>query len=156
MKLKRWRMKLEAMLCDYATVREGLLHVLGGGINRLWREQYPAHLGVMLALILEVHPTQMDRDHTLKVLMIDADGKEIGDVIADFTVAPNPHSDRPGETLLLPLVVALQQVVLPAPGAYSVEILVDGQHKSSLGVLAAPPFEEDDRRSRGRTTGGLG
>ena len=31
----------------------------------------------------------------------------------------------------------------------------DGQHKRSLGVLAAPPFGENDRRSRGRTGGGL-
>lgn len=149
-------MKLDAMLCDFATVREGLLHILGGGINRLWREEYPAPLGVTLALLFEVHPTEMDSEHTLEVVMIDADGKEIGNVSADFAIAPDPESGRPGETLILPLVVPLQQVVLPNPGAYSVEVLIDGQHKRSLAVLAAPPFGENDRRSRGRTGGGLG
>ena len=148
-------MKLDAMLCDYATVREGILHILGGGINRLWREEYPAPLGVTLGLLFEVHPTEMDSEHTLEVVMIDADGKEIGNVSADFAIAPDPDSSRPGETLILPLVVPLQQVVLPAPGAYSVEVLIDGQHKRSLGVLAAPPYGEEDRRRRGRTSGGL-
>ena len=154
-KLNRHDMKLDAMLCDFATVREGLLHILGGGINRLWREEYPAPLGVTLGLLFEVHPTEMDSEHTLEVVMIDADGKEIGNVSADFAIAPDPDNGRPGETLILPLVVPLQQVVLPAPGAYSVEVLIDGQHKRSLGVLAAPPFGENDRRSRGRTGGGL-
>lgn len=154
-KLNRNAMKLDAMLCDFATVREGLLHILGGGINRLWREEYPAPLGVTLGLLFEVHPTEMDSEHTLEVVMIDADGKEIGNVSADFAIAPDPDNGRPGETLILPLVVPLQQVVLPAPGAYSVEVLIDGQHKRSLGVLAAPPFGENDRRSRGRTGGGL-
>lgn len=148
-------MKLDAMLCDFATVREGLLHILGGGINRLWREEYPAPLGVTLALLFEVHPTEMDSEHTLEVVMIDADGKEIGNVSADFAIAPDPGASRPGETLILPLVVPLQQVILPQPGAYSVEILIDGQHKRSLGMLAAPPYGEGDRRSRGRTGGGM-
>ena len=148
-------MKLDAMLGDSATVREGLLHVLGGGINRLWREEYPAPLGVTLGLLFEVHPTEMDSEHTLEVVMIDADGQEIGNVGADFAIAPDPDKGRPGETLILPLVVPLQNVMLPGAGAYSVEVLIDGQHKRSLGVLAADPYEEDDRRRRDRSGGGL-
>ena len=148
-------MKIDAMLCDYATVREGLLHILGGGINRLWREEYPAALGVTLGLLFEVHPTEMDSEHTLGVVMIDADGKEIGSVTADFQIAADPDKGRPGETLVLPLVVPLHQVIIPQHGAYSVEVLIDGQHKRSLGVLAAPP-RDGDRRQRGRTGGGLG
>ena len=53
------------------------------------------------------------------------------------------------------MVVPLQQVILPAYGAYSVEVLIDGQHKRSLGVLAAPPREGGDRRKKGRTGGGF-
>lgn len=138
------------MLCDYATVREGLLHVLGGGINRLWREEYPAPLGVTLALLFEIHPTEMNSDHILQVVMIGEDGQEIGHVNADFQVASDPIKGRPGENVILPLVVPLHQVVLPVSGAYSVEILIDGQHKRSLGVLASPP-RDGDRRQKGRT-----
>lgn len=147
-------MKIDAMLCDYATVREGLLHVLGGGINRLWREEYPAPLGVTLALLFEVHPTEMNSDHSLQVIMINEDGQEIGHVNADFQIASDPAKGRPGENLILPLVVPLQQVILPSHGAYSVEVLIDGQHKRSLGVLAAPP-RDGDRRQKGRTGGGF-
>ncbi len=146
-------MKIDALLCDYATVREGLLHILGGGINRLWREEYPANLGVSLALLFEVHPTEMNSEHSLSVVLIDEDGLQFGHVNADFHISAEPGKGRPGENLILPLVVPLQQVVLSKPGAYSVEILIDGQHKRSLTVLATHP-REGDRRQRGRTGGG--
>ena len=41
-----------AAICDFAQVREGLLSVISAGINRLWRPQYPAPMGAMLALIV--------------------------------------------------------------------------------------------------------
>ena len=140
-------MKIDAMLCDYATVREGLLHVLGGGINRLWREEYPAPLGVTLALLFEVHPTEMNSDHTLGVIMIDEDGQEIGNVTADFAIASGPDKGRPGENLILPLVVPLQQVVLCQYGAYSVEILM-ADSTNALWVSSPPGTERatDDRK----------
>ncbi len=146
-------MKIDAMLCDYASVREGLLHVLGGGINRLWREEYPANLGVSLALLFEIHPTEMNSEHSLQVVLIDEDGRQFGHVTADFHVASDSGKGRPGENLILPLVLPLQQVMLERPGAYSVEILIDGQHKRSLSVLATAA-RHGDRRQRGRTGGG--
>jgi hypothetical protein len=38
-------MDIEALLCDAATVRENVLHILGGGLGQLWRDVYPARLG---------------------------------------------------------------------------------------------------------------
>ena len=52
-----------AILCDSATVREGLLHVLGGGINRLYRSELPAPLGVALALLVAFEPEEVDQLH---------------------------------------------------------------------------------------------
>ena len=45
-----------ATICDFAQVRDGLLSVISAGITRVWRSQYPAPLGVMLALVFEVGP----------------------------------------------------------------------------------------------------
>lgn len=148
-------MQLDAMLCDFATVREGLLHVLGGGINRLWREKFPANMGATLALLLEIHPTEADMQHTMAIFLINEDGRRLAEVNADFQVGRNAAASRPGENILMPLAVSLQQMTIPAPGAYSVEILLDGQHKRSLCVLAASP-SADDRRRKGRSAGGGG
>lgn len=45
-----------ATICDFAQVREGLLSVLSAGVTRVWQTQYPAPLGVMVALIFELAP----------------------------------------------------------------------------------------------------
>ena len=44
-----------ALLCDYASVREGLLNILGGGVNRLWRAELPAPLDGVDNLRLTLH-----------------------------------------------------------------------------------------------------
>ncbi|MBI3928260.1 MAG: hypothetical protein HY319_22135 [Armatimonadetes bacterium] len=143
-------MHLDAMLCDFATVREGLLHILGGGINRLWREKFPAQMGVTLSILLEIHPTEANRQHSMNIVLQDEDGRRLAEVNADFQVGRNVESNRRGEPIVMPLAISLQQMTIPGPGAYSVEILLDGQHKRTLTVLAAPP-KEKDRRRRGRT-----
>ena len=143
-------MTIEAMLCDYATVREGLLHVLGGGINRLWRENFPAQMGVTLALLFELHPTEANMKHSLSIVLLDEDGHRLAEVNADFQVGRQMGAGRRGENIVLPLAVSLQQMEIPNPGAYSVEILIDGQHKRSVTMVALHP-SKDDRRKRGRT-----
>ena len=70
-------MDIEALLCDAVTVRENLLHVLGGGLGQIWRESYPAPLGAELALLLTLHPSETADEHELRVLIQDTDGKQI-------------------------------------------------------------------------------
>ena len=45
-------MHLDALLCDAATVRDSLLHILGGGIVKMAPLQYPAPIPAILALQL--------------------------------------------------------------------------------------------------------
>ena len=56
-----------AIICDAASVREGLLHVLGGGITRIWRQDLPAALGVALAVIVDLPPDVMFDPHEVTV-----------------------------------------------------------------------------------------
>ncbi len=46
-----------ALLCDAATVRENVMHILGGGITQLTRPDYPAPLAADVALVLYVDGT---------------------------------------------------------------------------------------------------
>jgi hypothetical protein len=41
-----------AVLCDAVSVRDGLLHILGGGITKVGRPSVPTPFGVQLALML--------------------------------------------------------------------------------------------------------
>jgi hypothetical protein len=135
-----------ALLCDAATVREGLLHVLGGGISRAGRPQYPAPAGLTLALRILIHPTEADREHQLDVRLQGEDGQDVAAVSITFAVS-NAVELEPGEQASLPLPLPLPaEVLLPAPGRYSFELLIDGIHQTSVPFIATttPPTEGPD------------
>lgn len=134
-------MDIEALLCDAATVRENLLHILGGGLGELWREAYPAPLGVDLALLLTLHPSETTNEHELRILIQDADGKQIAQVDATFSIGPQVMQIPPGQMVRAPLALQLRTIPIPAPGLYSFELLVDKQHRRSLPFQAMPAGE---------------
>lgn len=126
-----------ALLCDAATVREGLLHILGGGITRVQRPSYPAPLGMTLAMRILVHPTEFDRAHQLEVQLQGEDGQRVAGLDATFQ-AGNSGDLAPGEEASLALPLAFPEVVqLPSPGRYSFELLIDGIHQATVPFLAA-------------------
>jgi hypothetical protein len=125
-----------ALLCDAATVREGLLHILGGGITRLHRSEYPSPLGTALAVRVMVHPTEADRGHQFEARLLSEDGEEIGNVQVGFEMS-SPHGVmRPGEELSVALPLSLHGLGIPHPGAYSFELLIDAVHHASVGFVA--------------------
>lgn len=125
-----------ALLCDAVTIREGLLHILGGGVTRANRPGFPAPLGLNLALRILVHPTEADRSHLLEATLQDADGKTIAKISAQFGL--NDLGDtQPGEQISIPLALPLPpQIGLPHEGLYSFELLIDGVHKATVPFLA--------------------
>lgn len=126
-----------ALLCDFAIVREGLLHVISGGVTRLWRDQYPAALGCSLALVFEVHPMELGRPHELEVRVLGEDGAEIATVQGGFQTAPGPDT-KAGESMVVPMAFDIRGAGLPGPGGYSIEISVDGTHHRTLSFWSQP------------------
>jgi hypothetical protein len=125
-----------ALLCDAATVREGLLHVLGGGVTRAGRPQFPSPLGLTLALRILIHPTEADRPHNLEVRLQGEDGQLTAKFELEFGVG-DPSALEPTEHASLPLPLPLPpQVQLPTPGRYSFELLIDGIHQASVPFIA--------------------
>lgn len=120
-----------ALLCDAATVRDGLLHILGGGVSVIGRPAIPAPMGVTVALMVEQHRTELDREHDLQVLVLSADGAELARADLKWRAElPPPGVVASGYPF--PVVVPLQGVVLPQAGTYSVEIVIDDVHQVTL------------------------
>jgi hypothetical protein len=140
-------MDIEALLCDAATVREDLLHILGGGLGQLWPDTYPGPLGVDLALLLTLQPSEATGDHELRVLIRDTDGKEIALLEATFSIGPQAMPIPAGEMLRAPIAIQLRTVPIPAPGLYSIELLVDKQHRRSLPFQAMPAGERPPQQT---------
>lgn len=126
-----------ALLCDAATVREGLLHVLGGGVTRLNRPGYPAPLApITLALRILVHPTETDRQHQMEVRLQGPDGEPVAKFSVDFGVT-DPGQVQAGEEVSVPLPLTMPpNAALPQAGRYSFEILIDGIHQTSVPFIS--------------------
>src|SRR5258706_12242782 len=114
-------MRVEALLCDAATVREGLLHVLGGGVSRLARGVSPGPLGAQLALMMTAMPIEASQGaHKFQITLQDEDGKSIMEITGQFMINPAPDQGK-GEPMNLPLVLNLANVAIPKAGIYSLE-----------------------------------
>ena len=87
-----------ATICDFAQVREGLLSVISAGVTRLWRSQYPAPLGVMVALIFELVPGSASIPREVRFRVENADGARLAEAVGAIQVDPSPGLD-PGETV---------------------------------------------------------
>lgn len=125
-----------ALLCDAATVREGLLHILGGGITRLHRAEFPAPMQVTLVAQVVLTPSEITFTHDVSAVIQTEDGEVVVQANGHLEAGePNPLLE-PGESVILPLVINLSNVVVPRPGGYSIEISVDDVHQTSLTFRA--------------------
>ena len=91
-----------ALLCDFASVRDGLLFVVGGGVTRLWREEFPAPMGVCLALVFEVHQMEAPHPHQIDVRIVGVDGAQIARIEGAFQSTPG-EDIHVTEQLLVPV-----------------------------------------------------
>jgi hypothetical protein len=132
-----------ALLCEAATVREGLLYVLGGGIQRIALPQYPAVMPLTIALRIMLHRTELDNPHELQIRLLEEDGDEVVRVGMGFGIGD--ASDLPaGEEAAIAVPWNFPgRPQLPHPGRYSLEILIDDHHQASVSFKAeqgeAPP-----------------
>lgn len=120
-----------AFLADAAEAQPGRkFYVLGGGIDAIGANTFPVtHPHMSLVIRLLVHPTEIDRDHTLEIRLIDSDGGELARVDGQF----NAHGPgQPGREIALPLVMNLVNTRFERADDYSLEILIDNQHAKSL------------------------
>lgn len=124
-----------ALLCDFAQVRQNLLFLCSGGITQVHRTSWPAKMGVHLALVVAVHPTEFSRPHELNVFVQSEDGERVAEATGGIQVGTKEDS-TPTEYATVPLSLDLQNVPLKSPGRYSIEILIGGHHQMSLAFQA--------------------
>jgi hypothetical protein len=137
-----------ALICNYAEVREGLLFVTGGAVTRLVRPSYPSTLGVCVGIVLEGTEGEVAGiAHELRLVVRDSDGHTVAEVTGGFQAGDNLQVE-PGELVQLPVAFNLMGVGIPSPGAYDIDVGLDGgdragQPERTLTIrailVAAPP-----------------
>ena len=130
-----------AALCDFAQVRDGLLSVISAGLTRLWRPQFPAPIGAMLALIIEVAPGEATVPREIRLRVENADGGRLAESSAAFQLGAPPAQIDSGELMVVPFAVDFREVQLPAAGRYQivVDLMTEGLEPTVLAFRADFP-----------------
>lgn len=126
-----------AFLCDYADNSSGKLTAVGIGVDTIYAHQVPAQHPLLYGVIglrfgiVEVGQKQ------LGVRIIDADGNNIVPPLdSTLNVAPPPAGYLNRN---LRIALALQGLLFPRYGDYSVSWLLGGQQVASVPLKVAPP-----------------
>jgi len=128
-----------ALLADAADVSSGKLYVMGGAFDTIQVPAFPAMhpvLAVVLRLLLS--PIDLDRKHTLQILLLDADAKHIASAQGELTVPKAPGSPQGWkQAVLLPL--RFFNVPFRESGHYNVEILINDQMIKAIPLRVIQP-----------------
>jgi hypothetical protein len=125
-------------------VREGVLYVSSGGINRLFRpEGQPSPLGIFLGVILEAEQDEAALVHEVRVTVTREGGEEeIGRLTAALQGHQNPTAAvgiLPGEPIIVPIAIPLTGVMISGLGMYDIRVSVDGGVPEIRTVYAVAP-----------------
>lgn len=122
-------MNIEAfLLCDAATDQQGKLNVLGA-FDNIWVKQLPAK-HPFCSIVTRIRFERIeDGDHSVKIHIIDEDGKNIGPKPeGNISVLTGPGFDSSVANLIL----TIQGLEFKQFGKYQIDLAVDGNIQASL------------------------
>jgi hypothetical protein len=116
----------------------GLVYVLGAGIDTLWRDQFPAPFGGAMVLRLMASRLESERPHTVEVHCSDEDGQPLlpQPIVLTLPARQVPSEHPQGWDLASNIVINLGGVPIPKAGFYRFEILIDDQQVRTLPFRA--------------------
>ncbi len=132
-----------AFLADSAQARPGeKFHVLGGGVSRLASPQFPfRHPHLALVVALSVTAPETAREHDVRFILLDPDGRELAGAGGVVRTSPPPDA----RDSVLTFAIDLWNIGFERAGDHSFRILVDGSERKRLPLivdrLAADPSQ---------------
>lgn len=124
-----------ALLADAATVdASGKLNILGV-FDRITAAEFPARHG-RVALVLRFTAGLDDAgSHEMTLRIKDPSGAELASLSGSIQFGPGPRNT--GGRIKVPHVLNLDGIVFEAPGSYSFDVEVDGDHQVSVPLTIA-------------------
>jgi hypothetical protein len=124
-----------AFLADAAQVRPGeKFHVLGGGVSRLASRAFPfRHPHLALVVALSVTAPETGREHEIRFVLLDPDGRELAGAGGTLRAGPSPDA----RDSVLTFAIDLWNVGFERPGDHSFRILVDGSERKRLPLVVS-------------------
>ena len=119
------------MLADRAEVLSNKLYMMGGGWDRIQLPQFPVVYPLAIAIRITIPVDDVREDHRLNFQLLGAEGGQISPAEIGFRSQGARSASRPDVAM-----IALSTLVqFPEPGAYEVEVSIDGGDGTRLYVL---------------------
>jgi hypothetical protein len=121
----------------------GLVYILGAGIDTVTRDQFPTTLNGAIVLRFLASRIESERAHKVEVHCTDEDGTAVLPQPIVLTLPPRkvPPDYPHGWDLAASIVINLVGVGIPRPGFYNFEVLVDDSQVRTLQFLAVKPAQ---------------
>ena len=108
----------------------------------MWRPNYPAGIGVTVVFAVTYNNVEAGSERPFMLHINDADGQPIAPPLeAKITLAP--RNERVPASVPLEAAFAIDIAgnvpVIPEPGNYVIELMLDGNHVKSLPFAALDP-----------------
>jgi hypothetical protein len=124
-----------AVLCDAASVREGLLHILGAGVTTSKLVDFPRPLPVTFAFRAVLESRELRDRHTLSLEIVNY----AGDVEATAELVFEVQDSKPStEEAALTAPIPLGGFTVNRPGKYLIKATLDGR------VVGTFPLQVDE------------
>jgi len=144
-------MKLLAMiLCEKAIVREGMLHILGGGATILTRPELPAPLSVDLALMFQ--PASIDdltAPHSLHVEIRSSATDRVATAEVELTLGL--PGEAPSVLPAVPITIPLQNVGVSEYGLCTISVELDTEPVGTWKFTVEKEFPQGSTDALGMT-----
>lgn len=133
-------MKLSlVMLADHGSVREGTLGVLGGFVNQLWRNEFPAAMGVDLVAVAMTSPEERAAGGASDTFRFWCEEPGVEEPLFEGRGEISSGFDA-GMESYFPMIFDLRNAQLPKPGRYQINFqLSDGEVLNYAFYADTPP-----------------
>ena len=117
-----------------------------GIFETIFVQQFPAvHPLMHLVFGLEVRRAEFNQPFELKIKLVTHDGGTIAELVMQGQINATPNIPNPGQVAHLPQMLALGGIPFQAPGTYSLDIFVNGDHKRGLSFNVTQPPQPPQR-----------
>ncbi len=138
-----------ALLADAANIsREGKLNILGA-FDRIYGSKFPLTWPRMVLVTrFEASAAEYGSEKSLEIVTLDADGKRLGSASGKMKIGTGQSGRQIKINHVLPM-----GMTFPAPGQYSIEILVNGEPKAAVPLEVVQREQKQNGQAEGDQQG---
>ncbi len=138
-----------ALLADAANIsREGKLNILGA-FDRIYGSKFPLTWPRMVLVTrFEASAAEYGSEKSLEIVTLDADGMRLGSASGKIKIGTGQSGRQIKINHVLPM-----GMTVPAPGQYSIEILVNGEPKAAVPLEVVQREQKQNGQAEGDQQG---